>query len=181
MSGEVETSTIIQGKQMLSDKTASSFSRSHSSLLNRTGETTARAVCLSMTRITKHRQKCQRPALQNAEDRRGVICNTRDPRQLSPPFVHPCKIKKWDWWLFSSSKAKDSAGKHKHCDGGSQWDEIERMTWACWQSETKLWQKKAGLGLLLCYLTVVRSCLQDQWIQQLEKWNCLLVVNCWCS
>lgn len=32
-----------------------------------------------------------------------------------------------------------------------------------------------------CYHTVVRSCLQDWWTQQLEKWNCLLVVTCWCS
>lgn len=107
MSGEVGTSTIIQGKQMLSDKTASSLSRSHSSLLNRTAETAASTVCLLMIRIKKMDSnilfsKMQRTVLEWF----GAL---PDPRQLSPSFVNPCKSRKQGWWFFAFSKAKDSA------------------------------------------------------------------------
>lgn len=155
MSGEVGMSTIIQGKPMLSDKTASSVSRSHSSLLNRTAETAASTVCLSMTGIKKKGQKY--PLLQNAEDSSGVICNIHTTKSFCKSLQE--REVRLVIFCFQQSKrfCRDNLNIAMVIHRGMK----QQLARACWQFLTQTAKEQDRLGLLLCYLTVLRSCLQD--------------------
>lgn len=174
MSGEVGMSTIIQGKPMLSDKTAPLVSRSHSSLLNRTAETAASTVCLSMTGIKRNGQKY---LLQNAEDSVGVICNTHTTESFFCKSLQEQEVRLIFCFQQSKRFCRDNLNIATVAHRGVK----QGLAWACGQFITPAAKEQHRLGLLLCYLIVLGSCLQDWWTQHLEKWNCLLVVNCWCS